>query len=107
MRGENQVPRISYLEGEVELMTPSDSHEDWSAKIARLLETWSIETGIPIRAVGSWTLKRKKDECGAEPDECYVIGRRRPRVPDLAVEVVWTSGSLDKLDIYKALGVRE
>jgi Uma2 family endonuclease len=28
-------------------------------------------------------------------------------VPDLAIEVVWTSGGLDKLEIYRLLGVRE
>ena len=28
-------------------------------------------------------------------------------VPDLAIEVVWTSGGLDKLEIYRRLGVGE
>jgi Uma2 family endonuclease len=27
--------------------------------------------------------------------------------PDLAIEVIWTSGGLDKLEIYRKLGVRE
>jgi Uma2 family endonuclease len=30
-----------------------------------------------------------------------------PQRPDLAIEVIWTSGGLDKREIYRALGVRE
>jgi Uma2 family endonuclease len=31
----------------------------------------------------------------------------RPTNPDLAIEVVWTSGGIDKLDVYRGLGVGE
>lgn len=30
-----------------------------------------------------------------------------PQRPDLAIEVMWTSGGVNKLDIYRKLGVRE
>jgi Uma2 family endonuclease len=30
-----------------------------------------------------------------------------PVRPDLAIEVVWTSGGINKLEIYRKLGVRE
>lgn len=30
-----------------------------------------------------------------------------PARPDLAIEVVWTSGRIDKLEVYRKLGVRE
>lgn len=30
-----------------------------------------------------------------------------PERPDLAIEVVWTSGGIDKLDVYRKLAVRE
>jgi Uma2 family endonuclease len=47
-------------------------------------------------------------ERGAEPDECYVVGSLQgSRVPDVAIEVVWTGGGIDKLDVYRKLGVRE
>ena len=46
--------------------------------------------------------------CGIEPDECYVFGTvASPERPDLAIEVVWTSGGVNKLEIYRRLGVRE
>ncbi len=39
---------------------------------------------------------------------CYLIGDRQDRpVPDLALEVIWTSGGIDKLEIYRRLGVPE
>jgi Uma2 family endonuclease len=32
---------------------------------------------------------------------------KRKRRPDLAIEVIWTSGGIDKLDVYRKLRVRE
>jgi Uma2 family endonuclease len=43
---------------------------------------------------------------GIEPDECYAIGAAKES-PDLAVEVMWTHGGIDKLDVYRGLGVKE
>src|SRR5690606_7011757 len=78
------------------------------AVLGRLVETYCLERGIEFRTLGSWTLEDKTVERGGEPDECYVFGERRPATrPDLAIEVVWTSGGLNKLDIYRELGVRE
>ena len=66
------------------------------------------KTGLEFSAYGSWTLESKEDARGIEPDECYVFGNvSEPERPDLAIEVVWTSGSIDKLEIYRKLGVRE
>ena len=57
---------------------------------------------------GGWTLKSAPREAGAEPDECYLVGPDQQRdTPDLAIEVIWTSGGLDKLEIYRRLGVGE
>jgi hypothetical protein len=30
-----------------------------------------------------------------------------PSLPDVAIEVIWTRGGLDKLDVYRGLGVPE
>jgi hypothetical protein len=32
---------------------------------------------------------------------------RNPKRPHLAIEVEWTSGRIDKLEVYRKLGVRE
>lgn len=109
MRGEHSAPRIAYLEGTVEIMSPSDSHEGIKSLIGRLVEAWCDVNGIEFSPFGAWTLKKKSERRGAEPDECYLIGdyRVRPRRPDFAIEVIWTAGGLDKLEIYRKLGVPE
>jgi Uma2 family endonuclease len=110
MRGDSSVPRVTFLRGELELMTPSRHHESDKKRFARLLEAWAEETGTELEGVGSWTLKNSKEERGAEPDECYTVGRvpvDDDDRPDLAIEVIWTSGGIDKLEVYRKLGVRE
>lgn len=109
MRADRAGPRLSYLDGELELMSPSEFHEGIKKTWARLLEAWSEEANIEIEGRGSWTLKTvPKKKGGVEPDECYFVGGRgRKRVPDLVLEVVWTHGGLDRIEIYRRLGVRE
>jgi len=109
IRGEKAVPRLSYLEGKLEIMVPSYEHEGIKSMIGRLVEAWCMHHGVDLSPVGSWTLEDKAVERGAEPDECYVFGEipEKPERPDLAIEVVWTSGGLDELEIYRKLGVRE
>lgn len=110
MRGENPVPRITYLNGLAELMSPSRYHEIDKKRFARLLEAWSEVAGVPLEGYGSWTLKDKAVDRGAEADECYTVRRVATSGddrPDIAIEVVWTSGGIDKLEVYRKLGVRE
>ncbi len=109
VRGESSVPRMTYLEGELELMTPSWDHEAGKTTFARLIEAWADELGLELVGIGSWTIKAELKERGAEPDECYLLGVDRARkeigVPDIAVEVVWTSGGLPKLEVNRERGV--
>ena len=107
MRGDHSAPRISYLEGEVEIMSPSRDHEVIKSRIGRLLEAWCTDRGIEFEAVGSWTIKTKAKRRGAEPDECYIFGTEKRDRPHLAIEVEWTHGGIDKLAIYEKLGVEE
>ena len=88
-------------------MSPSRHHERLEGFLATLVETWALETGVRLVSLGSWTLERQTDEAGAEPDECYQVGDEEKPRPDLAIEVVWTSGGLSKLSIYERLGVPE
>lgn len=107
MRGERGGVRIAYLAGEVELMSPSRSHERISHMIGRLLSAYAEERGLELCGYGAWTVKEKEDERGLEPDQCFVLGSHEAERPDLAIEVVWTSGGLDKLEIYRGLKVGE
>src|SRR5437764_5632622 len=107
IRGEHSAPRIHYLEGELEIMSPSKDHEVIKSLIGRLIETWCLDRGIQVMPVGSWTLKKKKHRRGAEADECYIFGTKHRDRPHLAIEVEWTHGGIDKLAIYEKLGVDE
>ncbi|MDX2010534.1 MAG: Uma2 family endonuclease [Myxococcaceae bacterium] len=108
MRGEAVRPRIAYLDGVLELMSPSKSHEGIKKRLARLVEYWAITEGITLGAFGSTTLKKKRGKAGAEPDECYVVNRSEMTdVPDIAIEVNWSASGLDKLELYHRLGVPE
>jgi Uma2 family endonuclease len=108
LRGDVSVPRISYLDGEMELMSPSKDHERIKSYIGMLVETFALERGIDLSPYGGWTLKRAPKRAGVEPDECYLIGADQSReTPDLVIEVAWTSGGIDKLEAYRRLGVPE
>jgi Uma2 family endonuclease len=107
IRGDRGGVRITYLGGVLELMSPSIDHEGIKTTIARLLEAYADETGLDLNGFGSWTLKNPARARALEPDECYALGVGRPARPDLAIEVVWTSGGMDKLEVYRGLGVGE
>lgn len=106
-RGERTLPRMDWLDGVLELMSPSIDHESIAALIGRLLLFWCAERGISINDFRSWTVRDESSRRGAESDGCYVIGRGRKDRPDLAVEVIWTHGGLDKLEVWRGLGVSE
>lgn len=99
--------RMTYIEGTLELMTPSTLHELRKKTIARLLELFATERDIPLNGYGSTTFRREAKERGLEPDECYVLGGELRDFPDLALEIVVTSGGIEKLAVYAGLGVRE
>jgi len=109
MRGESAGVRITYLDGELELMTPSLDHEAWKTRLARLIEAWAEQRGVDLEGYGSWTVRSEAAGRGVEADECYVVGApmAEPKRPDIAIEVIRSSGGIDKLEVYRGLGVPE
>ena len=109
LRGDTSGVRMYYLDGEIELVSPTKIHEGRKTTLARLLETWALETGVDLNGFGSWTLKREIKEAGAEPDECYIIGPADSKdTPDVVIEVEWSRiTGLPKHEIYRRLGVPE
>lgn len=98
--------KLIYLEGTLEIFMPSAEHEIIKKTIARLLERYAEEVDIPLHAYGSTTFRREAKARGLEPDECYCVGNLKER-PDFAVEVNLTSGGVDKLAVYRGIGVPE
>jgi Uma2 family endonuclease len=98
--------RLTYLEGTLEIMTTSPEHEELKKIIGMLLEAYFQETRTRFHALGSATFRRAMKLRGLEPDECYCLEQKK-EFPDLAIEIVITSGIVNKLDIYQGLGVTE
>ncbi|MES2640036.1 MAG: Uma2 family endonuclease [Myxococcota bacterium] len=107
IRGEKSTPRYTFFRGTLEIMSPSIDHERVKKNLARILETWAFLNEVDLTGVGSWTLRSAPKERGLEPDECYFLGQHQKARPDIAIEVVFTSGGMDKLPIYEGLGVPE
>jgi len=104
----NQFPalRMTYLEGTLELMTTSPEHERLKKIIARLIEAFAEELDLDLNGYGSATFRKEAAARGLEPDECYCLGELHD-VPDIALEIVLTSGGIDKLKVYQGLRVKE
>ncbi|MBS3030106.1 MAG: Uma2 family endonuclease [Dolichospermum sp. DET50] len=98
--------RMTYLEGTLELMNPSKKHELDKKTIARLVEIYVLEMDIDLTGYGSTTFRKQIKARGLEPDECYCFGQIK-EVPDIAIEVVLSSGGIDKLSVYQGLAIPE
>jgi Uma2 family endonuclease len=107
LRGDQRHPRMTYLDGAVELMSISKHHERTRFVLGRLLEAYMLEQGVRFCGYGQATYKARHADVGFEADECYVLGEPREDRPDLVLEVVWTSGGAGKLAVYRAFGVPE
>jgi Uma2 family endonuclease len=99
-------PRLSYLEGELEIMTTSNEHERIKEWIGGLLEIYFDESQREIVPRGQATMRLSLKQAGAEPDKSWCIGREKT-FPDLVLEVALTSGGVNKLEIYRRLKVPE
>ncbi|MBE9098783.1 Uma2 family endonuclease [Vacuolonema iberomarrocanum] len=104
--GETSSYRVYLLEGVLEIVAPSRKHENGKTKIGNLLEIYFLETDTNYFPMGSTTLRNPEQQAGGEPDESYCIGTDK-EIPDLAIEVIVTSGSINRLELYRRLGVRE
>ena len=98
-------PRLYYLHGELEVMTTSLFHEKLKKWIAGFVEDYLLAEGLQAFPHGQATMRILR-EAGAEPDESWCIGQEKEH-PDLVLEIVLTSGGIDKLEIYRRFAVRE
>ena len=97
--------RLFYYDGAIEILMPGREHEIFSRIIGYLVTTFLTEKGIFFQPTGAMT-QEKEGTVSAQADESYCIGSAKP-IPDLSIEVAFTSGGINKLERYKALGVPE
>jgi len=104
--GDSLAYRVNYLDGVLEIVAPSRRHETRKTRIGTLLEIYFLETDTEYFPTGSTTFRKAEKQAGAEPDESYCIGTEK-EFPDLVIEVIVTSGGLERLERFRRLGVQE
>ncbi|KAM3101409.1 Uma2 family endonuclease [Phormidesmis sp. 146-12] len=97
--------RLFYYDGTIEILMPGREHELFGHIIGWLITCFLAQKGIFFQPTGSMTQERER-EASAQADQSYCIGSVKP-IPDLSIEVVFTSGGIDKLARYRVLGVPE
>jgi Uma2 family endonuclease len=104
--GDSLSYRIAYLDGVLEIVSPSRRHESRKTRIGDLLLIYFRETDKEYFPTSSTTFRKEERQVGGEPDESYRIDINKD-CPDLAVEVVITGGGINRLELYHRLRVRE
>lgn len=99
--------RLSFLDGVLEIRKmPGRKHETIKKRIAALVEAYLEFLELDFTPTGSMTLENEAGLVRRQADESYELGGNRER-PDLAIEIVITSGGINKLEAYKRLGIPE
>jgi Uma2 family endonuclease len=99
--------RLSFLDGVLEIkLMPGEPHETVKKRIAALLELYLLMAGFDFTPTGSMTLESETGKVKREADESYKLAPGR-RLPDLAIEVVFSSGGINQLEAYKRLKIKE
>jgi Uma2 family endonuclease len=119
LRGRASVPRMTYLEGDLWLMSPSFFHESLAERLGSFVVEVAIGVGIAYLPAGHTTFRRLKKRGGVEADKSYyfanegrVRGKRRIDLridppPDLVVEAVYTHDATASIEVWRRLGVPE
>ena len=97
--------RISYFDGEIIIVSPGRNHERIAEIINYLIIAYCREYHILYYPVRSSTLKNPP-LAGKEPDVSFAFGKDKD-IPDLAVEVIFSSGGVADLQKYQVLKISE
>ena len=115
----SSAPRLTYDQGELEIMSPHLEHEAANRALSAVVEIALEESNIDFESAGSTTFKNEALKRGFEPDSCFYIEnaaliRDRGRLDmeidppcDLLIEVDLPRDSSGKFPLYAALRVPE
>jgi Uma2 family endonuclease len=103
---DNREVKLTYLAGVLEIMAPiGDKHEYVKTTLGYLLEAYMREKRIRFYGRGGFTLEEPGYASGT-PDESYCIGTNK-ETPDIVIEVIVSSGSINRKELYKPKKVPE
>ncbi len=117
--GDAPGQHISFDDGTLQIMTLSFKHEKYVRLIERIVDRLSARLRVKVLAYGSATMKKEREQKGAEPDACFyvqsadLVGKKDEidlnvdPPPDIVVEIDLHHESLSKSPIYAGLGVPE
>lgn len=97
--------RLFYANQRVEIVMPGRDHELFKSIIGLLIETFLIERDREFEPTGSMD-QVKEEAAFVQADESYNFGKTKD-IPDLSIEIIFSSGSAAKLERYQILGVSE
>ena len=99
--------RLSFLDGVLEIRKmPGKKHETIKERIGALLEIYLEFLELDFTPTGSVTLENEFEKVKKEGDKSYELGANSKRA-DLVIEVVVSSGGINKLEAYKRLQIPE
>lgn len=119
LRGRESVPRMTYLDGDLWLMSPSYFHESLAERLGAFVVEVAIGVGISYLPAGHTTFRRLKKRGGVEADKSYYFaneGRVRGKKqidlrtdppPDLVIEAVYTHDAEAAVEVWRRFGVPE
>ena len=98
--------RVAYFKGEITIVSPGRNHERIAAVINRLIVAYCEKYKIQDFPFGQTRLN-VWGQAGREPDLAYAFNSDKD-LPDLAVEVVFSSGDIETLkSSYQNIGIAE
>ena len=98
--------RVSYFNHTIELMSPDFKHENPKERLGDMVREYCRAKNIRYYSFGSTDVKRP-ELAGKQPDTSFCFGTKKEK-PDLAIEVIHTSGTVKKLQqIYSSVGILE
>jgi Uma2 family endonuclease len=106
LMGDSRTIHLNYLDGTIEIMTTSAAHEIIVHLLSMLLGIYFAEMDIDFIPTGSATLESEAKGASVEPDLSFCFGNKLGD-RDLAIEVVFTSGNVTKLERYRRFNTKE
>ena len=98
--------RVAYFKGEITIVSPGRNHERIAAVINRLIVAYCEKYKIQDFPFGQTRLN-VWGQAGREPNLAYAFNSDKD-LPDLAVEVVFSSGDIETLkSSYQNIGIAE
>jgi Uma2 family endonuclease len=104
--GDSRNIHLNYLDGLIEIMTTSAAHEIIVHLLSMLLGIYFAEKDIDFIPTGSATLESEAKGASVEPDLSFCFGNKLGD-RDLAIEVIFTSGNIAKLERYRRFNTKE